>query len=151
MGAFDSWESYFYPPPHADTLRNLPGILDPRELAQFEYTAVAARQRLLAMDPSLANGLFDAAHVRRLHRYLFQDMYEWAGDCRTQNMAARDFADVTTGEIDAYLTDVHRVVSATDWRRLGYEAFAERAALVFALLNNRTRSERATGGRPKRS
>lgn len=139
MVGFDSWESYFYPHPHAGTLRNLPGILDPNELTQFEYTAVAARQRLLVMHPELVTGTFDAAHVRALHRYLFQDVYEWAGEYRTHNiskgMAARDFADVNSGEIDLYLADVHQRASSTKWANLDHAEFADVAAVVFALLN----------------
>lgn len=139
MVGFESWESYFYPHPNAGTLRNLPGILDPNELTQFEYTAVAARQRLLAMNPELVAGDFDAEHVRALHRYLFQDVYEWAGEYRTQNiskgMAARDFADVNSGEIDLYLADVYQRATSIDWAHLDHAEFAGAAAVVFALLN----------------
>lgn len=137
MAGFDSWESYFYP--GSGTLRNIPGILDANELTQFEYTAVAARQRLLSLNPELATGSFDAAHVRALHRYLFQDVYEWAGEYRTQNiskgMAARDFADVNSGEIDLYLADVHQRASSIDWASLDHAEFAVASAVVFALLN----------------
>lgn len=46
-----------------------------------------------------------------------------------------DFADVESGEIDRYLNDVHRLVEATDWSELDRRAFGERAATVFAYLN----------------
>src|SRR5690606_39098209 len=96
------------------------------------------RQReLLAGEVAIAR-TYDAAHVRAIHRHLFQDVYEWAGQYRTVNMAkgvGRGFADVATGEIDRYLADVQRPVRGTEWSRLEREEFGARAATVFAYLN----------------
>ncbi|HLV56391.1 MAG TPA: cell filamentation protein Fic, partial [Actinotalea caeni] len=103
---FDIWESYFYPPPDDRTLRNLFDERDPQVLARLEYVETTERQReLMAGEVAIAQ-TYDAAHVRAIHRHLFQDVYEWAGQYRTVNMAkgvGRGFADVTTGEIDRYL------------------------------------------------
>ncbi|WP_199176319.1 Fic family protein [Actinomyces qiguomingii] len=51
---------------------------------------------------------YDADHVRAIHGYLFQDVYEWAGQYRSVNMSKNfsSFADVRAGEIDRYLADV---------------------------------------------
>lgn len=135
---FDIWESYFYPPPDDRTLRNLFDERDPQVLARLEYVETTERQReLMAGEVAIAQ-TYDAAHVRAIHRHLFQDVYEWAGQYRTVNMAkgvGRGFADVTTGEIDRYLADVQRLVRGTEWSRLEREEFGERAATVFAYLN----------------
>ncbi len=45
------------------------------------------------------------------------------------------FADVRTGEIDRYRTDVRRLVEGTRWGRLDSEGFARASADVFAYLN----------------
>lgn len=34
-----------------------------------------------------AAGQFDVAHLQSIHRYIFQDVYEWAGQFRTVNIA----------------------------------------------------------------
>src|SRR5690606_36987954 len=82
----------------------------------LEYVETTERQReLMAGEVAIAQ-TYDAAHVRAIHRHLFQDVYEWAGQYRTVNMAkgvGRGFADVTTGEIDRYLADVQRLVRGT--------------------------------------
>ncbi|MGW9114511.1 Fic/DOC family protein [Microbacterium sp. NPDC055683] len=140
MATFDTWESYFYPPPDNATMRNVQGIRDPRALHVFEYGATALRQKQLNMDPSLAGEhTFDAAHLRRIHRHLFQDVYEWAGEYRTQNMvkqgAVRGFADVSNGEVDRYLADAQRLIQRTDWGRLDRDQFAVSTAAVFAHVN----------------
>ena len=47
----------------------------------------------------------------------------------------RGFGDIKTGEVDQLLDDVRKRVVGTDWGRLDRDAFAERAAVVFAYLN----------------
>ena len=44
-------------------------------------------------------------HLMDIHRYLFQDLYDWAGEYRTIYMAKNSsyFADVK--DIDLYLDD----------------------------------------------
>lgn len=139
MATFDTWESYFYPPPDDATMRNLQDIRDPKELEIFEYAATSYRQKQLHLGPSIVPHKYDAAHVRAIHRYLFQDVYEWAGEYRTRNMVkfgyVREFADVHRGEVDRYLSDVHRLVGNTEWAQLTRAEFGRAAVRVFAHLN----------------
>lgn len=133
---FDTWASYFYPPPDDETLRNLEGIRDPQQLQAFEYGATAIRQRQLHSRPALIRHTYDAAHVRAIHRYLFQDVFEWAGEYRTVNTSKgpNEFANVRGG-IDSYLADVHRLVTERDWAGLDHAEFSTAAAAVLAYLN----------------
>ncbi|MFJ2619932.1 Fic/DOC family protein [Glutamicibacter sp. NPDC087344] len=139
MTDFDTWESYFYPTPDNATLRNLLGERDPAVLAQKEHARAAWRQRQLNADPSLIAPTYDAEHLRAIHRYLFQDVYEWAGECRTQNMSkpgmAGSFAEVKTGAVDRYLGDAQRLAQQAVWERLDREQFGAAAAAVFAHVN----------------
>lgn len=64
--------------PGTDVLRNLPDVRTAAELEAFEVEAVGGRS--LELPPQ---GAFDPAHYRALHRHLFQDVYEWAGEYRT--------------------------------------------------------------------
>ena len=136
--AFDSWESYFYPPPDDRTLRNLLDERDPGVLHDREYGRAAFRQRQLESGQVPVDRTFDGEHLRAIHRHLFQDVYEWAGQYRTVNMAkgiGRGFGDVHAGEVDRLLADAHRVVAGTAWDRLDRQAFGEQAARVFAYVN----------------
>lgn len=63
------------------TLRNLVGARTPEELRRAEDHLVEARALTLR-----ENGLpatYDMAGLRSIHRHMFQDVYEWAGDVRT--------------------------------------------------------------------
>jgi fido (protein-threonine AMPylation protein) len=68
---------YCYPPDFS-FLKNKLNLRDARELASFETEFVM--QRIAEGAPT---GNFDLAHVKAMHRHLFQDVYEWAGELRT--------------------------------------------------------------------
>ncbi|MFT4298349.1 MAG: Fic family protein [Aeromicrobium sp.] len=141
-GRFDSWESYFYPETfnpatREGTLRNLYDERDPDALARKEYVSTARRAFEIHRGVVDIPRTYDAVRVRAIHRYLFQDVYEWAGEERTVGMAkdVSDFADVSSGQVDRYFEDVNRIVRSAQWARLDRPQFARAAANVFAHLN----------------
>ncbi len=139
MPAFDTWESYFYSPPHDRTLRNKEGIQNRVEALAFERTEALARQLELMENPQLVEHTFDAAHVQAIHAHLFQDVYEWAGDFRSQNMQragdALGFASVERGEIDLFLKIAQDRIRDNPWASLNKTQFVNEAATVFTSVN----------------
>ena len=143
MATFDTWESYFYPPPDDATMRNVQGIRDPRELQVFEYGATALRQKQLYMEPSIVSHTYDAGHVRAIHRHLFQDVYEWAGEYRTVDMSkqwppelGRGYTDfLAVDRIGGFLDDLRQRVRGAEWSKMDRDEFAKAAADVFSRAN----------------
>lgn len=76
-------DPYVYP--GTNVLRNLREIRDVDQLNQFE--AIAATRRTVELEHEPIKGRFDARHLQAIHRYIFQDVYEWAGDFRTVNIS----------------------------------------------------------------
>jgi cell filamentation protein len=76
-------ESDPYSYPGTDTLRNRLGITDDKTLSEAERRLTLARgaQAARLMLPMTADG------YRALHNHLFQDLYDWAGQDRTVNIA----------------------------------------------------------------
>ena len=81
-----TWEGYYIPGTHV--LRNLftapgkpHGETDPVKFRVLEEALVFERMRMLAVQPIRGN--FDFAHMKAIHGFLFQDVYEWAGQERT--------------------------------------------------------------------
>jgi cell filamentation protein len=62
------------------TLRNRFGITDAEALKRIEATLTAIRATQLEAQP--LRGPFDLNHLRAIHRFLFQDVYIWAGELR---------------------------------------------------------------------
>ena len=75
---------YCYPPDFT-VLRNRLGIRVARTLDAAERQLVA--QRFLEAVPT---GEFDLSHPKAIHRHLFQDVYDWAGELRTVEIAKGD-------------------------------------------------------------
>ncbi len=71
--------AYCYP--NTNVLINKLNIKDQRLLqkAETDYTFV----RLYHLQHSPIHGNFDYAHLKAIHKYLFQDLYLWAGQERT--------------------------------------------------------------------
>ncbi|MBV8806369.1 MAG: Fic family protein [Myxococcales bacterium] len=79
MSRYSSHDPYL--DPASGVLKNRFGIADEATLEATEASLVAFRSYELAQRP-LA-GKFDLAHLQAIHRYLFGDVYEWAGQLRT--------------------------------------------------------------------
>ena len=78
-----SSDPYVYP--GTTILKNIPGLRSQKTLDRFEADRVGQRSLELVENP--LSGLFDVAHLQRIHGYLFQDVYEWAGSFRTVDIA----------------------------------------------------------------
>lgn len=80
--------SYTYPnisddPDRKDVLKNRWGIETHSELRVKEYRATAVRMLEIAEGDG-PQGNFDKAHLKAIHGYIFQDVYEWAGHTRNE-------------------------------------------------------------------
>jgi cell filamentation protein len=66
--------------------RNKLGITEPTALASAvaDFTAF----RLAELQTSPICGGFDSAHLQDIHRHLFQDIYDWAGELRGAGVAS---------------------------------------------------------------
>ena len=76
-------DPYLYP--DTSVLRNLAHIRDANRLNQFESDHFFAR--LLELQENPIRGSFDSDHLRHIHKYVFQDVYAWAGEFRTVPIA----------------------------------------------------------------
>jgi fido (protein-threonine AMPylation protein) len=67
-----------FPCPH-----NHFGISDYNRLLPIEDPLVASRG--VELENAGITGKFDSAHLRAIHRHLFQDVFPWAGEFRVVN------------------------------------------------------------------
>ena len=93
-----SEDPYVYP--GTSVLRNRFGLTDAADLDRVERLHTTNR----SLEP-IPRGSFDLAHLRAIHRHLFQDIYDWAGELRTveiskgrQQFQFREFIETGMGE-----------------------------------------------------
>lgn len=78
------WDSsYCYP--HSFTLINKLGIKDSHALNAAEREITSMRVSQILEHPCKGN--FDLKHLQAIHKFLFRDVYPWAGQLRTVNIA----------------------------------------------------------------
>lgn len=75
----------FYCYPHTYVLKNKLGITDEEELKKAEREITALRTAQLMQNPM--EGIFDFDFLKRIHLFLFGDIYEWAGQTRNVNIS----------------------------------------------------------------
>jgi cell filamentation protein len=81
-GAMEDSGSDPYRYPGSSVLKNRLGLRDQAELDAFEALITAQRG-----EEPLPRGVLSFAHYRAIHHHLFQDVFEWAGKCRTVHIA----------------------------------------------------------------
>ncbi len=124
-----SADPYVYP--GTPVLRNKLGIRDARRLDEMERLLVVQRAR-----EGIPAGNFDLAHLRAIHRHLFQDIYGWAGEIRTVEIAKGGQQFQFGRYIETGMADIHGRLAARQFLKgLGLAHFAESAAQIIGDVN----------------
>ena len=71
--------------PDSDVLKNKMGIRDMEQLGRMEKRLTMLR--ILELVDKPIQGQFDLKHLQTTHKYIFQDVYEWAGKIRKVDIA----------------------------------------------------------------
>ena len=95
----DDSDPYLYP--GTDVLKNVPDLRDAEQLAAFEALNTAARAYELLQNPIA--GEFDIAHLKAIHKHIFQDVFTWAGELRTTLLGKAEYL----GHPPAWFTPPH--------------------------------------------
>lgn len=132
MSRYSSHDDYL--DPASGVLRNRFGITDEATLQSTEADLVAARSRELAVTP--LNGGFDLPHLQAIHRYLFGDLYEWAGQLRTVDIAKGNNGFAHHAHLSAAAETIFRQL-ADERHLVGLDAtgFSERSAHYLGEIN----------------
>ncbi len=129
-----NWASYFWP--NTTVLNNKLGIRNRDDLQTQEYQFVAARQAEIELGRVAIAPTYDATHLRTIHRHLFQDLYDWAGEYRTVPLAKGISEFAPANRISSYLDGAAAIVDNTSWPRLPADEFAGTMAKVYAWANH---------------
>lgn len=124
--------------PNSTVLKNLLGITNEKELDLAEAELSRANMMLL-----YENGFsdFSSGGFCFIHKFLFGDVYEWAGQYRKINIQKREellagqsvwYSNVT--EIGADLDKAFAEIKKIDWASLTREDFAKKIARLFPKL-----------------
>lgn len=122
-------DPYVYP--GTRLLRNKFDIRDAAvlDLAERRYSTIRSIQKI-------PTGDFDLKHLRAIHRHLFQDVYDWAGEVRTVEISKGSSQFQFRQYIETGMADVHRRITAGNYLRgLQRPEFAAKVAPIIGDVN----------------
>lgn len=132
MSRYDGSDSYTFP--DSEILKNKADLHEQAALDAFEADATAIR--LLELIEHPIQGNFDLAHLKAIHRHLFQDVYDWAGQLRTVDISKGSSRFGNCGLIEAYLGQQLGKISGENFLLgLPPETFIERLAHYLGEIN----------------
>ena len=122
-------DSYCYQ--GTNVLKNLLGLQNQSALDAFEIAMTTQRA-----DELIPSGNFGSAHYYAIHRHLFQDIYQWAGEIRTVRIGkggnAFCYPEHIAKEMEALFNDLE---SKNYFKKLPTDKFAVGMAHFLATLN----------------
>ncbi|MGY2119537.1 Fic/DOC family protein [Nocardia gipuzkoensis] len=120
----------------SDVLRNRYGLRDPEQLALREYRETALRSIEIEQGRADIPATGDAAEWCAIHRHLFSNVYDWAGQLRTVRLfKGENFEFASPSMLEDYLAEVSAEIREIDWSVLNLNQFIDRAARTHMLLN----------------
>ena len=132
MSRYDGSDSYTYP--DSDVLKNKADLHTQSALDAFEADATAIRLLELAERPIA--GKFDLPHLLAIHRHLFQDVYDWAGQLRTVDISKGGSRFGNCAMIETYLSrQLGKIAQENFLLTLAPESFIRRLAYYMSEIN----------------
>lgn len=119
--------------PNSDVLKNKIGIQDMEKLQRLERRLTMLR--ILELVDKPIQGKFDLQHLCLIHRYIFQDVYDWAGEIRKVDIAKGSmFCNVKF--IESQAAEIFKSLKSEDYLQgLNEENTASRLAYYFSDIN----------------
>ncbi len=125
-------DPYVYP--GTAVLQNLAGLRDAEALADHE--AQTSTLRLAQLAGLTLSGSYDLPHLQAFHRFIFQDVYSWAGELRSVPLAKPGSMFALPEHVESYSAEVLNQLAREQYLRgLSRDEFAERLTYYYAEIN----------------
>lgn len=122
--------SYCYQ--NTNVLKNKLNIHDFEKLQEAERKITMLRISDLIDVP--IEGNFDLKHFKEIHKYIFQDIYDWAGEFRTVDIAKGNmFCKVQFIYIQA--EEIFKKINLQSLESINYDEFISKIAYYFSEIN----------------
>ena len=114
-------------------LINKLGIRDERLLAETESAYILAKASYLNLHPLAGN--FDFKHYCEIHRFLFCDLYEWAGQLRQVDLSKKGTAFVAAEQIQECADACFARIASLDFLEMDHDEFVAEVADFYNTMN----------------
>lgn len=126
--------SSIYCYPETTVLKNKLNIMNEDDLNKFERAVVSLKLAKLIKTNYI--GDFSKDHIKYIHNFLFEDIYDFAGDFRIENIGKDYFRFAEFQYIDDELDRLLKSLKSENYlANLSKEIFAKRLAYYLAEIN----------------
>ncbi|WP_375634433.1 MULTISPECIES: type II toxin-antitoxin system protein adenylyltransferase VbhT [unclassified Bartonella] len=123
-----------YTDPETGVMYNRLGIKDKATLQRVESTITYVKSFEFVHTP--IGGKFDLDYMKEIHRRLFGDIYEWAGQIRLVDIAKGNSIFASYNQIESYAPKITQKLAKEQYLRgLGAYDFSQRAGYYMGELN----------------
>lgn len=115
-------------------LINKLNIRDEEQLAEYETGLTLLKS--MALEKKAIGESFDFAHYKAIHRYLFEDLYDWAGEIRTVNLSKKGTQFADANEIERMSKACfERLADKNYFRNQGFNEFLDDIVDFYCVTN----------------
>lgn len=115
-------------------LINKLGITDENKLKDFEGAVTFAKASELEQNP--ISNTFNIEHYKSIHKYLFEDIYDWAGEYRTVNISKKGTKFATADKISDLMTACFKRLKNCNYlKNYSYDEFVENIVDFYCVTN----------------
>ena len=119
--------------PNSNVLVNKFDIHDNKKLASVEKKLVLLKLYTLMQNNNIGN--FDIYHFLSIHKFLFEDIYPFAGKIRSEDIAKGSFRFAKWEYIEDQLRELLDKLAKDNFKNLSKEDMAKKLAYYMSELN----------------
>ena len=119
--------------PNSNTLVNKLNIHDNKKLAIIEKKLVLLKLYTLMQNKNIGN--FDINHFLSIHKFLFEDIYPFAGKIRSEDIAKDSFRFAKWEYIEEQLNFLLNKLAKDNFKKLDKDAMSKKLAYYMSELN----------------
>ena len=109
-------------------------IKNEEQLAKIEASITLAKNAELEKNP--IKGDFDFEHYKQIHRFLFEDLYDWAGMVRTVDISKKGTNFISADKIETVANACfQRLEDHNYFKNLGFDDFVENIVDFYCSTN----------------
>lgn len=110
------------------------GIKNEKQLSEIEADITFAKTSKLEEIPLKGN--FDLEHYKSIHKFLFEDLYSWAGELRKINISKKGTNFANADELEYLCTECfQRLKENNYYRNTDFDYFVENIVDLYCTLN----------------
>ena len=120
--------------PGTTCLVNKKGIKEEALLSEYEAFVTTGKAAVLSKNP--IEGKFNFEHYKAIHRFLFEDIYDWAGQIRTTDLAKKNTRFIKASEIEETAGRIfERLNRLNNFKGMPFDIFVENIVDFYCVTN----------------